>query len=132
LLVTPGRISESIDVLSAGIGPSETHPELIVDPDAVRSLPIAFELFQTISECECEGHLTAPRFRVGEACDEPRRQYWQNALPAGLWTGLRINYPPYKTQRTRHAQPNVLFRPIHRVLYGLNSFLLAAMTEMIQ
>jgi hypothetical protein len=48
-LVTPSRISESIDVLSAGIGPWETHPELIVDPDAVLSLPIAFERFQTIS-----------------------------------------------------------------------------------
>jgi hypothetical protein len=41
-------IVDDFDVLSAGIGPPETYPELIVDPDAVLSLPIAFKGFQTI------------------------------------------------------------------------------------
>jgi hypothetical protein len=41
-------IIDDFDVLGAGISPSETHPELIVDPDAVLSLSIAFKGFQTI------------------------------------------------------------------------------------
>jgi hypothetical protein len=42
-------IVDDFDVLSAGIGPPETHPERIVDPDAVLSFPIAFKGFQTIA-----------------------------------------------------------------------------------
>ncbi len=41
-------IVDDFDVLSAGIGPSETHSELIVDPDAVLPFPIALKRFQTI------------------------------------------------------------------------------------
>jgi hypothetical protein len=41
-------IIHDFDVISAGIGPSKTQPELIVDPDAVLSLPITFEPLQTI------------------------------------------------------------------------------------
>ena len=41
-------IVDDFDVLSAGIGPSETQAELIIDPDAVLSFPIAFKGFQTI------------------------------------------------------------------------------------
>jgi hypothetical protein len=42
-------IIDDFDIFSAGIGPSETHPELIIDPDAVLSFSIAFKSFQTIS-----------------------------------------------------------------------------------
>jgi hypothetical protein len=41
-------IVHDFDVLSTGIGPSETHSELIVDPDAVLSFPVAYKGFQTI------------------------------------------------------------------------------------
>jgi hypothetical protein len=41
-------IIDDLDVLSAGICPSETHPKLIVDPDAVLSFPFAFKSFQSI------------------------------------------------------------------------------------
>ena len=41
-------IVDDFDVLSAGIGPSETHPELIADPDAVLPLPVALKGRQTI------------------------------------------------------------------------------------
>jgi hypothetical protein len=41
-------IIDDFDVLGAGTGPSGTHPELIIDPDAVLSLSIAFEGFQTV------------------------------------------------------------------------------------
>ena len=41
-------IVHDFDVISAGIGPSETQPELIVDPDAVLSLSITFEPLQMI------------------------------------------------------------------------------------
>jgi|WetSurMetagenome_2_1015567.scaffolds.fasta_scaffold07475_9 hypothetical protein len=41
-------IIDDFDVLSVGIGPSETYPELIVDPDTVLSFPVAFKSFQSI------------------------------------------------------------------------------------
>lgn len=41
-------IINDFDVLNAGIGPSETQPELFIDPDAVLPFSIAFEGFQTI------------------------------------------------------------------------------------
>jgi hypothetical protein len=41
-------IIDDFDILNAGIGPSETHSELIVDPDTVLSLSIAFQGLQTI------------------------------------------------------------------------------------
>jgi hypothetical protein len=41
-------IIDDFDVLGAGIAPSETHPELIVDPDAVLFPSIALKGFQTI------------------------------------------------------------------------------------
>jgi hypothetical protein len=47
-MLISSMIIHDFDVISAGIGPSETQPELIVDPDAVLSLPIAFEPLQTI------------------------------------------------------------------------------------
>ncbi len=37
------------DVLGAGFGPSETHPELAVDPNAILSFPVSFKGFQVIS-----------------------------------------------------------------------------------
>jgi hypothetical protein len=43
-------IIDNFDVLGAGISPSETHPELIVDPDAVQSLSSTLKGFQTIPE----------------------------------------------------------------------------------
>jgi hypothetical protein len=42
-------IIDDFDVLRARIGPSETDPELVVDPDAVLSIPVALKSFQTIS-----------------------------------------------------------------------------------
>jgi hypothetical protein len=41
-------IVDDFDILGAVISPSDTHPELVVDPDAVLSLSIAFKGFQTI------------------------------------------------------------------------------------
>ena len=41
-------IIDDLNVLSARIGPSKTHPKLIADPNAVLSFPVAFKGFQTI------------------------------------------------------------------------------------
>ena len=41
-------IIDDFDILSAGIGPSETHPELVIDPDAVLSFPVTFKSLQMI------------------------------------------------------------------------------------
>jgi hypothetical protein len=65
-------IIHDFDLLSAGIGPSETDPELVVDPDAVLSFPVAFKSFQAIPGRDAKvlqppGYFQLPKLTPGHS-----------------------------------------------------------------
>jgi hypothetical protein len=84
-------IIHDFDVLSAGIGPSETDPELVVDPDAVLSFPGAFKSFQTIPGRDAKvlqppGDFQLPKLTPGHSCKIGKTLY-RIALGQGLRIG---------------------------------------------
>ena len=86
-------IIHDFDVLSAGIGPSETDPELVVDPDAVLSFPVALKSFQTISRRDAKviqppGDFQLPKLTPGHSGKIGKTLY---RIPFGQ--GLRIGTP---------------------------------------
>jgi hypothetical protein len=86
-------IIDDFDVLSAGISPSETHPELIVDPNAVLSLPIAFKGFQTIPGRYAKV-LQPPRdFQLPKLAARHRGKIGKPFYRIALGQGLRIGTP---------------------------------------
>ena len=77
-------IINDFDVLSAGIVPSETDPELVVDPDAVLSFPVAFKSFQTIPGWDAKvlqppGYFQLPKLTPGH-CGEIGKTLYRSSL----------------------------------------------------
>lgn len=65
-------IINDFDIFSAGIGPSETHPELVIDPDAVLSFSVTFKSFQMISGrdtkvLQSSGNFQLPKLAPGHS-----------------------------------------------------------------
>ncbi len=63
-------VIDDLDVLSTRIGPAKANPELVVDPDAVLSCPVAPERFQMIAGWDSKvlqssGDFQLPKFAAG-------------------------------------------------------------------
>jgi hypothetical protein len=84
-------IIRDFDVLSARISPSETDPELVIDPDAVLSFPVALKSFQTISGRDAKviqppGDFQLPKLTPGHSGKIGKTLY-RIALGQGLRIG---------------------------------------------
>ncbi len=67
-------VIDDLDVLGARIGPAKADPELVVDPDAVLSCPVALEGFQMVSGRNAQvfqrsGDFQLPKFTAGRGGD---------------------------------------------------------------
>jgi hypothetical protein len=72
-------VIDDFDVVSLSMVPSETNPELIVDPNAVLSYPVSFKLLKPVSwnrrQVEHAGcSIYLHQFAVGNITD--RRKSW--------------------------------------------------------
>ena len=86
-------IIDDFDVLSAGIGPSETHPELIVNPDAVLSFSISLKSFQTIPRWNAKIIQPPSDFQLAKLASRHRGKIGKTLYRIALGQGLRIGTP---------------------------------------
>jgi len=86
-------IIDDFDVLSARIGPSETHPKLIVDPNAVLSFPVAFKGFQTIPGWYAKVIQPPRDFQLPKLAARHRGKIGKPLYRIALGQGLRIGTP---------------------------------------
>jgi hypothetical protein len=86
-------IIDDLDVLSAGNCPSEAHPKLIVDPDAVLPFPFAFKRFQSIPGRDAK-ILQSPRdFKLSKLTASYGGKISKTLCRIALGQGLRIGAP---------------------------------------
>ena len=86
-------IIHDFDVLSAGIGPSETDSELVVDPDAVLSFPVAFESFQTVPWRNAKVLQPPSYFQLPKLAPGHGGKIGKTLYRSSLRQGLRIRTP---------------------------------------
>jgi hypothetical protein len=86
-------IIDDFDVLSAGIGPSETHPELIVDPYAVLSFPVALKGFQTIPGRDAKVPQSPRDFQLPKLSAGHSGKIEKTLCRIALGQGFRIGAP---------------------------------------
>jgi hypothetical protein len=73
-------IVDNLNVFSAGIIPDKANPKLVINPDAVLPLSIAFQLFQHIpwwdtQVIKADGNLELPELAPGDSLDCHKARY---------------------------------------------------------
>lgn len=86
-------INDDFDVLSAGIDPSKTHPELIIDPDTVLTFPVAFKSFQSIPGRNAKGPQPTRDFQQPKLTASHNGKIGRALYRIALGQGLRIGTP---------------------------------------
>jgi len=86
-------IVDDCDVVSAGIGPSETHVKLIIDPKTMLSFPVAFKRFQTIPGWHAKVFHPPRDFQLPKRAARHRGKTGKPLYRTALRQGFRIGTP---------------------------------------